>query len=193
MTSWLTAAVVGILAAAFQYGALRAPAAAIRVALGALRALAVTLVVALLLDAPMGRPRAMLPAVFVDGSLSMSRENAGLERVAWDSALAIHSDSLWMFGDSVERVPRERSAPVPSQSASRVRPIVERAMATRRPLVLITDGEVQDSAALDGLPSGSRVIVLRREPRRDVALVSMDPPRAAVEGDSVAVRVTIAA
>lgn len=123
----------------------------------------------------------------------MSRENAGLARIAWDSALAIRSDSLWTFGDSIERVSRSTSAPVPSQAASRLRPIVERAMASGRPVVLITDGEVQDSAALDGLPNGSRVIVLPREARKDAALVSMDAPRAAVEGDSVPIRVTISA
>src|SRR5205814_2140172 len=54
-------------------------------------------------------------------------------------------------------------------------------------------GEVQDSSALDGLTSGSRVVVLTRAPQRDAAVVAMDAPRAAVVGDSLAVRVTLAA
>jgi hypothetical protein len=71
--------------------------------------------------------------------------------------------------------------------------VVERAMATGRPVILVTDGELQDSSALDALVSGSRVVVLPRAPQRDVAVVSLDAPRAAVQGDSLALRVTLAA
>ena len=66
-------------------------------------------------------------------------------------------------------------------------------MASGRPAVVITDGEVQDSTALDGLVSGSRVIVLARPGRPDAALFAVEAPRAAVEGDSLAVKVTIGA
>jgi hypothetical protein len=190
MTAWLIAAGLGAAAAILQYARLRAPSAARRVGLAVLRALALTLAIALLLDAPLGRPRPALPWVFVDASMSMGRENAPLWRAAWDSALAIRSESVWVFGDTVRR--GDRNAP-PTDAASRVRPIVERTMVTGRPVVLITDGEVQDSNALDGLSNGSRVLVLARTPHRDVAVVTMDAPRAAVDGDSLAVRVTLAA
>src|SRR5207237_481028 len=88
MTAWLIAAAIGIAAAILQYSRLSAPSALRRAGLAALRTLALTLAIALLLDAPLGRPRVALPWVFVDASLSMTRENAPLWRAAWDSALA---------------------------------------------------------------------------------------------------------
>ena len=190
MSAWLIAGVVGVAVAAIGYLPLRAPSPPTRAALALLRATALTLVIALVLDAPLGRPRQTLPSVFVDASMSMARENAPLWRVAWDSISAIHADSIWMFGDSVRRAAR---AAAPTDRSSRVRAVVERTLATGRPVVLITDGEVQDSSAVDGLTSGSRVIVLSRPPRRDVAVVTMDAPRAAVDGDSLSVRLMLAA
>ena len=192
MTDWLIAAAVGVIAAALLYGRQRGagPAPVWRVALGALRAAALTLVVALLLDAPLGRAQPARPSVFVDASLSMTRENATLARAAWDSASAIDADSIWFFGDTIRSGVRET---VPADRATRVRPVVERTMASGRPAILVTDGEVQDSSALDALVRGSRVVVLSREPKPDAAVVSMESPRAAVEGDSLDVRLTIAA
>lgn len=192
MTDWFIAAAVGVIAAALLYGRQRGagPSSAWRVALGVARAAALTLVVALLLDAPLGRARPVPPAVFVDASLSMTRENGQLARAAWDSASAIGADSVWFFGDSI-RPAGERSAP--TDRSTTVRPVVERTMTRGRPAVLITDGEVQDSSALDALVSGSRIVVLAREPKRDGAVVSMESPRAAVQGDSLYLRVAIAA
>jgi hypothetical protein len=192
MTDWLIAAAVGVIAAALLYGRQRGagPAAIWRIALGTLRAAALTLVVALLLDAPLGRAQPARPAVFVDASLSMTRENAPLARAAWDSASAAGADSIWFFGDTVRA--GERDA-LPADRTTRVRSVVERTMATGQPAILVTDGEVQDSSALDALVSGSRVVVLSREPKPDGAMVSMESPRAAVEGDSLDLRLTIAA
>lgn len=192
MTDWLIAAAVGVIAAALLYGRQRGagPSSAWRITLGAARAAALTLVVALLLDAPLGRARPAPPAVFVDASLSMTRENARLATAAWDSAAAIGADSVWFFGDSI-RPAAEASRP--ADRSTIVRPIVERTMASGRPAVLITDGEVQDSSALDALVSGSRIVVLPRAPRRDGAVVSMESPRAAVQGDSLHLRVALGA
>lgn len=190
MTLWLIAAAIGAVAAAIQYARLRSPSASRRAVLGVLRAAAIAIVVALLLDAPLGRPRPVLPVVLVDASLSMTREKALLWRAAWDSARAVRAESIWVFGDTVR--PGDPDT-VPNDASSRVRPVVERTMATGRPAVLITDGEIQDSSALDALASGSRVIVLPRVPRRDMAVVTMDAPRAAVDGDSLTVRLTLAA
>jgi hypothetical protein len=190
MTSWLIAVAVGLGVAALQYATLRAPSADKRIALGALRALAVALALALLLDAPLGRSRPVPPAVFVDASLSMTRDGAALWRAAWDSARDVRAESIWVFGDSVR--PGESEQP-PADAATRVRPVVERTMAMGRPAVLVTDGEVQDSSALDALTTGSRIIVVGREPRRDAAAVAMEAPRAAVDGDSIAARLTVAA
>ncbi|MGH7678097.1 MAG: hypothetical protein ACRENU_06490 [Gemmatimonadaceae bacterium] len=190
MTPWLLAVALGVAAAALQYVPPRTPARVLRAGLGAMRALAIALVAALLFDAPLGPSRPLRPAVFVDASLSMTREGAGLSGAAWDSARALRGDSIWFFGDTVRTA---GSAQAPSDAATRVRPVIERTMATGQPAVLITDGEVQDSSALDGLASGSRIVVLARPPHNDAAVVAMDAPRAAVEGDSVAVRVTLGA
>lgn len=190
MTAWLIAAAVGVLAAALVYAPLRAPAAPWRLALGLLRAGAIALVVALLLDAPLGRARPARPVVFVDASLSMGRENAALARVAWDSARAAGADSIWSFGDSV----RAADAGVaPGDGTSRLRPVVERTMAGGRPAVIVTDGELADSSALESLVRGSRVVVIPRPPRPDAAVATLEAPRAAVEGDSLDVAVTLMA
>ena len=192
MTDWLIAAAVGTIAAALLYGRRRAagPTAAWRLALGAARAAALALVVALLLDAPLGRARPAPPEVFIDASLSMTRESGELAAVARDSASAIGADSVWLFGDSVRAA---GAASDPSDGSTVVRPIVERTMASGRPAILITDGEVQDSSALDALASGSRIMVLARAPKRDGAVVSLESPRAAVQGDSLDLRVAVAA
>jgi hypothetical protein len=190
LLSWIIASVVGLSAAAIQYAPLRSPARSRRIGLGVLRGGALALVVALLLDAPLGRARPITPSAFVDASLSMDREGAGLATAAWDSARNARVDSIWAFGDTLRRADARPSA---MDAQSRVRSVVERTMATGRPAILITDGEIQDSNALDGLANGSRVIVLTRPPKRDAAIVSLDAPRAAVEGDSIALRVTMSA
>lgn len=192
MTQWLVAAAIGVLAAGLQYAWARAPSPVRRVGLAVLRAVAVTLAVALLLDAPLGRPRPTAPFAFVDASASLGRGGVDLASAAWDSARSVRAESTWVFGDSVRTGDRDAR---PGDAVTRVRPVVERSMATGRPAVLITDGEVQDSSALDGLVSGSRVIVLARPvaAQRDVAVATMDAPRAAVEGDSLAIRLTLAA
>lgn len=200
MTEWLLAAAIGVLAAAIPYVRLASPSPAARAALAALRALALTLLLALLLDAPLGRAVPPAPWVFVDGSLSMSRGGAGAElgRAAWDTARSIAAESTFVFGDSVRPyVPgaETRGAPFPpaGDATTSLRPVVERSMASSRPIVLITDGEVRDSSALEGLAAGSRVVVLPRPAQRDIAVATMDAPRAAVAGDSIAVRVTLSA
>ena len=191
MTSWLIALAAGILVALLQYATLRAPSPPRRLGLATLRAAAIALVLALALDAPLGRAVPVQPSVFVDASLSMTREGATLARAAWDSARAAGGDSIWSFGDSVR--PARGADAQPADASTQVRPVVERTMATGRPAVLVTDGEVQDSNSLDGLATGSRIIVIGRDARRDAAVMAMDAPRAAVEGDSIAARVTIAA
>jgi hypothetical protein len=148
------------------------------------------LVIALVLDAPLAPARPIPASVFVDASLSMDREAAGLASAAWDSARSVRADSIWVFGDTLRPSDGPSGA---TDASSRVRAVVERTMASGRPAVLITDGEIQDSSSLDGLASGSRVIVLSRPPKRDAAIVSLDAPRAAVEGDSIAIRLTMSA
>jgi hypothetical protein len=187
VSAWLIAVAVGALVALVQY-VRGAPTMALRLGLGTLRAVAVAGVMALMLNAPLAPPKAMQPAVFIDASRSMARGDSAVWRAAWDSVSALSPDTVWAFGDSVHPV---RRGDRPTANGSHSRPVVERAMAGGRPAVLVTDGELQDSSALDALVSGSRVVVLSRAPLRDVAVVSVDAPRAAVQGDSLALRVTL--
>lgn len=188
---WLIAALVGVAGAALQYG-WGAPGRLIATPLpAALRAAALTLVMALLLDAPVGAARTRPPWVALDASASMA---AAGDSVAWrmavDSARAVHGDSLFLFGDSL------RAAPVPTVPADRhseVQPVVDRALATGRPVVLVTDGALPDAGVLRQLPGGSRVVVVGHAAVRDAAALSLDAPRAVVGGDTIEPRVTIAA
>jgi hypothetical protein len=190
VSAWLIAIIIGALAAALQYARLRAPTGIRRALLATLRGLALALAIALVLDAPLGKPRPVQPLVFVDASLSMAREGGNLLQVARDSARATSADTVFVFGDSVR--PAAADAPA-SDAATRLRPIAERTMATGRAAVVITDGELQDSSALDGFTSGSRLIVLPRAPRRDAAVTALEVPRAAVDGDSIVARVSVSA
>lgn len=189
MAAWLVALTAGVAAAALLYWRVAAPAGPVRAGLAAIRAAAVALIVALIANAPLGRREPMPHSVFVDRSLSLTRGNARLAGAAWDSARMVGADSIWAFGDSV-RPAREAGA---SDADSRIRSVVERSLATGAPAIIITDGELVDSAALTGLPGGSRLVVLRRASHMDAAVAALEAPRAAVAGDSIAVRVTVAA
>ena len=195
MLSWLAAAAAGALAGVLQYGARRGASAGggtTRLgALALLRAAAIALLVALLLDAPLAGRRAPAPFAALDVSASWRR---GGDSAAYAAALrqlrALHTDSLFLLGDSV----RSGTPPtIPADRASRVRPAVERALAAGRSLVLVTDGVVDDPAALAELPGGSEVRVVEPAQRPDVALVALEAPRAAVRGDTIEVRLSLAA
>jgi hypothetical protein len=190
MLDWLIAALVGALVAVWQYG--RA-ALTPRLALpAALRALATALVAALLLSAPAGRPGAVTSDVALDASESWLRAAAHCDRWrrALDSASALGGGHWLRFGDSV-RVDPSVNAPI--DRASRVRPVVDRAAATGRPVIVITDGELDDADAVAALPRGSRTIVMPCAPVPDAGLLTLDAPRSLLAGDTVAVRVTVVA
>lgn len=190
MAVWLVALTVGAVAAIIQYGRLRAPQGLRRAGLAAIRAVALALTVALLLDAPLGPSRPVAPSVFVDVSQSMGRGGDALARAAWDSARVVGGDSLWAFGDSVRPLDGDPRA---TDAQTGLRAVVERSLAAGTPAVIVTDGEIADSGALGALASGSRVIVVPRRAVPDLAVAAMDAPRAAIEGDSIAVRLTLAA
>ncbi|HET9455341.1 MAG TPA: hypothetical protein VFO66_13735 [Gemmatimonadaceae bacterium] len=192
MADWLVALTVGVVAAIVQYARLRAPSFPKRAGLAAIRALAIALTLALLLNAPLGRARPVPPSVFVDASASMTR-GGDLMKAAWDSARSIGADSTWAFGDSVRPAPSGATGSSTGDAESRVRAVVERSLASGAPAIVITDGELRDSSALEGLAGGSRLIVIPRPDHRDAAIAAMDAPRAAVDGDSIGVRLTFSA
>ncbi len=189
MLTWLIAAASGIGAAIYAYGT--RPKGLARVA-AVLRALVVTALVALLLDAAVGMQRTASPIVALDVSSSWRR---GRDSTAFTearrAARAQATDSLLVFGDSVRG---DRSTlRVPMDGASRVHPVVENALAAGRPLVLYTDGELDDPTTLNGLPRGSQVVVSPTASVRDAAVAELRAPRAVVTGDTLDVQVTIAA
>jgi hypothetical protein len=189
MSSWVVAAVAALALALVLYGWREPGGLARRAPLIALRALALALVLALLLDAPAGAARPVAPFVALDVSASWKRGN---DTAIWGMALrqartAPH-DSLYLFGDSarVGDIPQE-----PGDRTSRARPAIERALAAGRPLTIVTDGELDDPAELPALPAGSRIEVIARAPSTDLAVIALDAPRVAVGGDTVEVHATV--
>ena len=59
--------------------------------------------------------------------------------------------------------------------------------------MVITDGEIDDPDAARGLPAGSRIVVLAHPVHRDLAVSSIDVPRAVVSGDTIEARVGVVA
>ena len=167
----------------------RAP---IAIAAAVCRAVAAALLVALLLNAPAGPARAPRPLVALDVSRSWDRGNdtARFDEAA-SAAVRQAGDSLLIVGDSL-RVVRPSARPaLPVDQASRAGDAVDRAIAGGRPLVLHTDGVLEDASALRRLPAGSDIRIPAERPVVDVAPVSMEAPRAAVGGDTIDVSVRV--
>lgn len=147
---------------------------------------------ALLVDAPAGRGRLVRPVTVLDVSASWLRAQ---DQSAWREALArarsLGGDTLLLAGDSVRAASSGEIRPI--DLASRVRPAVERANAAGRPLALVTDGVIDDPESLQALPGGSRVIVVGRRDRSDLAAVALSAPARAMAGDSQTVRATVRA
>ena len=185
MIAWLLALAAGFMAAVLQYGR---PTRA-RLPLAALRSAAVVIVVALLLDAPAGASTVAPAEVVVDASASWTRATGACD--AWpavlDSAARLGGGRWLRFGDSLRADP---SRTRPSDAASHLQPLADRASASGRPVILITDGEVDEPAALSAMPAGSRVIAMPCAPAPDLAVTALEAPHAAMAGDSVSVRVT---
>jgi hypothetical protein len=188
MTIWLVAVVGGVLLALLSYRWRGASATKI-VLVAVLRALAFTLLIALLLDAAAGLPRPVPTIVALDVSQSWLR---GGDTTAWRDARArarsAASDSLFLMGDSV----RSGAAPDrPADAATRLRPLVERALSTGRPLRLFTDGEVDDPDVLASVPAGSQVVVIDGSSSTDAALGDIQAPRAVIGNDTAEFRIQV--
>lgn len=190
MSSWLIAALAGAVGAFLAYAGRRAATPLVLTA-AALRALAVGLIVALALNAIAGRRRPPAPLVVLDVSASWlrGRDSADFARVR-EEAARLAGDSLLIFGDSLRPA---HGAFAVRDRASRARSAAERAMAAGRPLILYTDGELDDPESLASLPGGSRVVLNEGAPAVDAAVVDVRAPRVAATGDSVEAQVTVAA
>ena len=194
MSPWILAALAGLAFAFLQYAGrdLRLGARAMLPAV--LRAVAITLLAALLLDAPAGRRKPLATWVALDASASWRRGgDTSAWRRAWGEVRATRPESLFLFGDSLRALRGADSLTTPSDLASVARPAVERALGRGHPLVVVTDGELADPEALNELPAGSRVIVEPHRPGSDLAVSSLELPRAVVSGDTVELRVGLVA
>ncbi len=168
-----------------------------------------TLVAALLVGAPSARPRALATVVAVDASASWRRamgdDSSGLQALRDSlvrivnaaspaSADATGGESVLLFGDSLRGIDRdELRSLLPTDASSGARAAVDRAAALGRPLLLVTDGELDDPEAIADAPAGSRVRVIARAPRRDAAVADLQAPTLATAGDSLDVTVMASA
>ena len=186
MTTWLLAMAAGVVAAGVQYG--RGSLNPRTIPLAILRALSAALIVALLLSAPAGRATTTTADVAVDASESWTRAGDGSSwKTALDSA-AQAGGPLRAFGDSL-RVVAARSEP--RDHASRVRDVVDAATGSGRPVVIVTDGELDEPEVLAGLPRGSRTIVIARADGSDAAIAALEAPHALLAGDTLTARITV--
>ncbi|MEN9592288.1 MAG: hypothetical protein RJA21_747 [Gemmatimonadota bacterium] len=200
---WILALALGVAAAWLAYGRVGALTRSRATLLGALRALAVTIVAAILFGAPSAPPRPAAPLVAIDVSAS-SRRAVGDENSivrAWRERLAAAvkadapgADAFVIVGDSIRDISAaDISALRSDDQGSRVRAAVDRAASLGRPLVLLTDGEVDDAEALAEAPAGSIVRVLANAPRTDGAIADMAVPTNATAGDTITVAATVTA
>lgn len=188
MIPWLIALAAGLAAAAAVYARARPTG---RVLAAALRAVSVTALVALALNAVLGARRVLSPLVALDASASWSRgRDSAAFAAAVQSARREAGGSLFTFGDSLRLAGDTLHA---RDRASRVRPAAERAMASGRPLVVYTDGEIDDPEALSALPAGSRIELGGGNTARDAAVLDVSAPRVAAAGDTVEAQVTVGA
>jgi hypothetical protein len=200
---WILALALGIAAAWLAYGRVGALARSRATLLGALRALAVTIVAAILFGAPSAPPRPAAPLVAIDVSASSRRAvgdensvvNAWRERLAEAAKRdAPGTDAFVIVGDSIRDISASDMAALRSDDqGSRVRAAVDRAASLGRPLVLLTDGEVDDAESLAEAPAGSIVRVLANTPRTDGAIADMAVPSNATAGDTISVAATVTA
>jgi len=189
MLIWIAALVAGAAAVVIVYG-LR-PGSGLTLVSAALRLIAVTGLVALILNAALGAARPAPALVALDASASWLRDGDSTRfQTALKRARGEADGELLLFGDST-RV--DGGTRTPADVASRVRPAVERAVAEGRPLRIYTDGELEDAEALTPLVGGSGVVVVRAEDGADVAISELRVVRATVGGDTLDVDVVLTA
>ena len=194
MSPWVVAVLAGFVFALLQYAGRDLRLGNRAVVPAVLRLAAVGLLAALLLDAPAGRRKPLATWVALDASSSWRRGgDLAAWHQAWRDERAARPESLFLFGDSLRAFPARDSLTTPADLASLVRPAVERALGRGHPLVVITDGELTDPEALNDLPAGSRVVVVPHTQGPDLAVSSLELPRAVVSGDTVEMDVRLIA
>lgn len=144
----------------------------------ACRALALVALFLLLADPLLPGGRAPRPLVLLDASLSLGAAGGQWE-AARESALV--RGEVRLVGDAA---PRADTAP--TRGASRLGPALRAAAASDRPLVVVSDGEIEDAGDLDpAMLRRAAVVVLPRRPVADAALTALEVPERAAIGDTL--------
>jgi hypothetical protein len=154
-----------------------------------LRAVGLGALLVLILNPTRSRPAAgsTSPLVLLDASLSMAGTN-GAWRAALDTARrAAAGGPIWRFGD---RLTAFDTMP-PGDGASRLAPALAAAAARGGPVIVVTDGAIDDAATLaPDLRRRPRLIVLSRPPFFDTFVAAVDAPRRVSARDTLRLRVT---
>src|SRR5205814_768589 len=138
---------------------------------------AVTMLAALLLDAPAGPRKPLATWVALSASASWRRASDSTPwKEAWRDVRSAQPESLFLFGDSLRAIRTTDSLTTPVDLSSIARPAVERALGRGHPLIVVTDGELADPEALLELPSGSRVVVVNHAQAPDLAVAALAVP-----------------
>ncbi len=122
------------------------------------------------------------PLVLLDASLSMTGAG-GRWRAAHDSA--VRWGDVRRFGDE-----RPGDDTLPTRGRSLIGPALTAAAASDRPVIVVTDGELDAAADLPpDLLSRAAVRLFPREPRPDLALTNVSGPTRVTAGDTIALEV----
>ena len=152
--------------------------------MAALRATALTALVLLLVNpASIRRVRGGAPTVLLDASLSMGTVG-GHWREARDSALVLAGTStrVLRFGSGVSTFD---TAP-PSEGATRLGDALRAAAARSGPVIVVTDGVVDDAGVLPAaLTRGAKAVLFPRDTVPDAALLDVAIEGHVQRGDSV--------
>jgi len=159
--------------------------------LGALRAAGIAALLVLLWDPPWlpGRTAQAPPLVLLDASLSFGG-TGGRWPEALDSArrLAGASGVVWRFGAGVTAF----DTMPPADGASRLAPALTAAAARSGPVTVVTDGEIDDLAALPpDLRARPRVVTLPRPGFVDGYVAAVTGQRRLAATDTLRLRVTV--
>ncbi len=118
------------------------------------------------------------PLVLLDGSLSLSAPG-GRWAAARDSAARL--GDVRVFGDE-----RTGSDTAPTRGRSLLGPALTAAAASARPVIVVTDGEIEDAADLaPELLGRVGVRVMPRDTQPDRAITSVTGPSRVTEGDTI--------
>jgi hypothetical protein len=126
------------------------------------------------------------PLVLLDGSLSMDAPGARWAE-ARDSAVKV--GEVRLFGDE-----GAAGDSMPTQGRSLLRPALTAAAASDRPVLVVTDGEIEDLADIPAQLLGRATVrVFPRTTRPDFALIGVSGPSRVMLGDSLVLEAEVRA